>query len=512
MRHMDEGRLQAWLDRDRSGLSPEEEAEIEAHLAACPECAHRLAGLRELDDTLSELLAGTAGAGEPIPEFAAVVARAREITGEEAGDDPGAGQDEAIGARRAPGAADGPRSRPAVRRPVTWAWAASVVVALGAGWLWNEMSRTGVSGVGDPTVMGAEARAEDPREPREQVAVGDTQPDEADAAASTLASAAPLREAPAGQTSEAREAETTARAPDSVPSVEPGVASPPVMALSDAASPAGAAVPDSPSDGRTAPAQAPTASPLPPAPEPTGVDPDVLARARARAAEAGLLTGRVTDTQGRPLAGTQIVLEGTNRGTLTDARGEFAVDVSGLEARPGDTVRLQALLIGYAQQSVSVRVDDASSLPSDIRLEPSAVNLEALVVSSATGREVERPAWRTVTAPEAEATAGFSPRLIPGLPLVSVQLPWDPSLDGVVRVVQALEDGGEVVLLQSSVESGFEAEGAGNAASPPAAGEPARRADVPDARVVRTLPDGLRIQASAPLSADSLSALLARIR
>lgn len=115
MRHMDEGLLQAWLDGPRAGLSEAERTAIADHLAGCDACAARLEELRSTSDRALELLSVAEEGDEEIPAFEAVVRRAREMEAEAAA--------------------------PSTPRPL-WgrrtAWAASIVLALGAGWLANE--------------------------------------------------------------------------------------------------------------------------------------------------------------------------------------------------------------------------------------------------------------------------------------------------------------------------------------------------------------------------------------
>ena len=123
MRHLDEGTLQAWLDRDRSGLDAEARAEIEGHLATCEECMARLDELEEVDRRATGILSSAEPADRPIPDFESVVERSRS------------------------------RSRKPRRSPwLTTAWAASLVGAIAAGWMTNELSRGGTP-PGAPTAV-----------------------------------------------------------------------------------------------------------------------------------------------------------------------------------------------------------------------------------------------------------------------------------------------------------------------------------------------------------------------
>lgn len=99
MLHADEGLLHAYLDGE---LEPAPRAALEGHLAVCPPCRGRLAEARafvaESDDLVLAL-------------------------------DPATG-DSAPAPRRAP--------RAWYRRPATWAWAASLVAAVGLGYTWRD--------------------------------------------------------------------------------------------------------------------------------------------------------------------------------------------------------------------------------------------------------------------------------------------------------------------------------------------------------------------------------------
>ncbi len=128
MRHLDEGTLQAWLDRDRSGLSASERTEIEHHLAACAACTRRLEETEELSSRAEVLLGTRAPKYDAVPTYAELVARADRYR--------------AAGRRRSAWTAGG--------------WAASVAVALGVGWMANDLYRA------DPVARAMEERVEAP--------------------------------------------------------------------------------------------------------------------------------------------------------------------------------------------------------------------------------------------------------------------------------------------------------------------------------------------------------------
>jgi hypothetical protein len=119
MSHIDEGILHAYLDGE---VSEGQKAEIDAHLSACAECSDRLEAAKRLIGRASGLLAELEpGAAQP-PAWPEIEERAAARSAETG-------------------------SRPFVR---PWlAWAASIVLAFGVGWLssssWLEWSERPVS-------------------------------------------------------------------------------------------------------------------------------------------------------------------------------------------------------------------------------------------------------------------------------------------------------------------------------------------------------------------------------
>lgn len=111
MQHLDDGTLQSWLDRDRSGISGEEAAEVEAHIAGCEACRARAAELGGTSQEVQALLASVGPRTETPPDFAEVVRRSR---------------------RGRPSGKDG-------RRWMAAAWAASIALATGLGWMSHDL-------------------------------------------------------------------------------------------------------------------------------------------------------------------------------------------------------------------------------------------------------------------------------------------------------------------------------------------------------------------------------------
>jgi TonB-linked SusC/RagA family outer membrane protein len=105
-----------------------------------------------------------------------------------------------------------------------------------------------------------------------------------------------------------------------------------------------------------------------------------LALAGATAAEAqqtGTVGGTVMDaTTLEPIRSAQVLIQGTQLGTLTDARGRFLI-----QNVPTGTHQLQVELIGYSArtQTVNVRAGEVTTV--DVRMQSEALALEGIVVT-----------------------------------------------------------------------------------------------------------------------------------
>ena len=65
------------------------------------------------------------------------------------------------------------------------------------------------------------------------------------------------------------------------------------------------------------------------------------------------VTGVVKDSQGNPIPGVNIVLKGTQTGTVTDINGTFSLNV------PADAT-LVFSFIGYQQKAVKLKISPRS--------------------------------------------------------------------------------------------------------------------------------------------------------
>lgn len=117
MSHVDDGALHAFLDGALEALPPEEATQIRDHLAACASCAARLEEERSVREEASRILAGSTPAPDGLPTFEELRAQAA-----------------------ARGPLGGARSGGRLPRFQRMAWAASVVLALGAGWMLRQVA------------------------------------------------------------------------------------------------------------------------------------------------------------------------------------------------------------------------------------------------------------------------------------------------------------------------------------------------------------------------------------
>lgn len=114
MRHADEGTLHAHLDDE---LSAAELSELRAHLAVCAVCREQLDGARRAREEAHAILRRADPPPVSAPDFATILARREQ-------------------------AAAPPTGATRGRTPsLVLAWAASVVLALGAGWFAQELLR-----------------------------------------------------------------------------------------------------------------------------------------------------------------------------------------------------------------------------------------------------------------------------------------------------------------------------------------------------------------------------------
>ena len=96
----------------------------------------------------------------------------------------------------------------------------------------------------------------------------------------------------------------------------------------------------------------------------------------------GVITGKVTDNTGSPVAGATVVVKNTNRAVLTDINGFYSITV-----RPEDKI-LVFSFIGYKTKEVRLGKKDQL----DVVLDPEELKLEEVVVTGYGGRNRPYPA------------------------------------------------------------------------------------------------------------------------
>ncbi len=89
----------------------------------------------------------------------------------------------------------------------------------------------------------------------------------------------------------------------------------------------------------------------------------------------------------RPLAGAQVLIEGTEIGNLTDNRGRFLI----LNA-PTANVTLEVIMIGYQSATVSATAGD----PVTIELQETAISLDEIVVTGVVGEQAARAVGNSI--------------------------------------------------------------------------------------------------------------------
>ena len=96
--------------------------------------------------------------------------------------------------------------------------------------------------------------------------------------------------------------------------------------------------------------------------------------ADAGAQQQGTISGRVSDPSGQPITGVQVLVEGTELGSLSDAQGRY--EIAGVA--PGE-VTVSARALGYAPAEQTVTVLAGQSASVDFTLEVGAISLEGIV-------------------------------------------------------------------------------------------------------------------------------------
>lgn len=148
MSHIPDGTLHAWLDGAAGFESAAEEESFHAHLEVCEDCRARLEEARRLREDAQAILSDSGPDAIEPPAFGELEARAMvRVSRERAGDsdaEVAASVSRVAGPRGAVRRVGDPETTRSGRRPwlsrrVPLAWAASIVMAIGAGWFGNRI-------------------------------------------------------------------------------------------------------------------------------------------------------------------------------------------------------------------------------------------------------------------------------------------------------------------------------------------------------------------------------------
>jgi len=126
----------------------------------------------------------------------------------------------------------------------------------------------------------------------------------------------------------------------------------------------------------------------------------------AEAQQTGTVAGEVTDVRTmRPLAGAQVQVVGTTRGTLVGQNGTFEIT----NVTPGSyTVRVQ--MLGFRSEEQEVEVAAGQTATVDFQLTQTALALDEIVVTGQAGETQRRSVGNAVSSISAERLQEISPQ------------------------------------------------------------------------------------------------------
>ena len=96
------------------------------------------------------------------------------------------------------------------------------------------------------------------------------------------------------------------------------------------------------------------------------------------AQQVGSISGRVTDQTGQPLAGVQVVVQGSDLGSLSSNTGRYEIS-----AVPTGEAVVVARALGYVPAQQTVTISAGAPATADFVLQVSAINLEEIVAVAA---------------------------------------------------------------------------------------------------------------------------------
>ena len=84
-----------------------------------------------------------------------------------------------------------------------------------------------------------------------------------------------------------------------------------------------------------------------------------------------IITGKVTDTNGKPLQNVSVVIKGKEIGTITNAKGEYRLSSEGITTRN----KIELSHIGYKKQTFKIQDNTTTQLKSGNELGPVIIKL-----------------------------------------------------------------------------------------------------------------------------------------
>ena len=105
----------------------------------------------------------------------------------------------------------------------------------------------------------------------------------------------------------------------------------------------------------------------------------------------GIITGKVTDTDGAPLTGATVILNGTSRGALTDQEGTYQIST------PLGEQTLTVSYTGYSTQSATISVTEAGGFTQDFSLPTDNLLLDEVVVTATFGSRSQKESPLSMT-------------------------------------------------------------------------------------------------------------------
>ncbi|PEN04995.1 hypothetical protein CRI93_14130 [Longimonas halophila] len=108
--------------------------------------------------------------------------------------------------------------------------------------------------------------------------------------------------------------------------------------------------------------------------------------------QTGTLTGRVTQTDGTPLPGVQVVLQGTPIGTTTDTEGRYTIE--DIEA---GTYTVRATFLGYAPAQAEVTIEADATVEQNFELREDVMQMEGAIVTGTRQERTQREATSSIS-------------------------------------------------------------------------------------------------------------------